>query len=207
MKLLKGIHSSLVYFVSTPEQNPVQRFFHTKTINPTRKDVKMSKKINKKVQNSWYPLVIVLVFFSVLIVGMVIWGYFMYKGSSAEDTPRSLSEMDSTPGYNYYRYRDSDSAYPSKAPSSSVRTDLVALDVPHEICGNGLDDDRDGYRDCADADCMHHAACQPDPENCTDGIDNDGDGALDCDDLDCKSHAACKTPKLAPAWKTLPKTK
>jgi hypothetical protein len=55
-------------------------------------------------------------------------------------------------------------------------------DTPDEICDDGIDNDGDGYTDCADFDCGDLEECQ---ENCSDGLDNDGDGYTDCEDYDC----------------------
>ena len=72
-------------------------------------------------------------------------------------------------------------------------------------CGNGMDDDGDGVKDCSDSDCLidqdkdgyNAAPCGGDlddtdptvnpgaPEICGDGKDNDCDGHTDCDDSDC----------------------
>lgn len=67
-----------------------------------------------------------------------------------------------------------------------------------EKCGNGADDDGDGFADCADQDCF--AECNQRPkagpgcadgdcvEDCADGEDNDGDYLVDCGDPDdCRS--------------------
>ncbi len=53
-----------------------------------------------------------------------------------------------------------------------------------EICDNQVDDDGDGFVDCADQDCA--ASCG---EDCFNSLDDDGDGAVDCLDEDCE--AAC----------------
>lgn len=59
-----------------------------------------------------------------------------------------------------------------------------------ESCGNGADDDGDGFVDCADQDCFADAVCGE--AVCDDQIDDDGDGLVDCDDPDC--DAACTAP-------------
>jgi hypothetical protein len=69
-------------------------------------------------------------------------------------------------------------------------TDCPAL-VP-EICDDGIDNDGDGFTDCADRDCGTEPGCKE--TNCTDGTDNDGDGFADCDDWDCQGTAACPVP-------------
>jgi hypothetical protein len=56
-------------------------------------------------------------------------------------------------------------------------------------CGDGLDDDGDGYIDCADSDCGIVSLCIE--QQCSDGLDDDGDGLFDCDDPDCATDNAC----------------
>jgi secreted trypsin-like serine protease len=64
---------------------------------------------------------------------------------------------------------------------------------PPENCTNGIDDDGDDKRDCADPDCASHPECvAPTQERvCDDDVDNDGDGLTDCDDSDCLEDTAC----------------
>lgn len=50
-----------------------------------------------------------------------------------------------------------------------------------EVCGNGTDDDGDGFVDCADQDCASECV----EADCADGVDDDLDGRIDCDDPDC----------------------
>ena len=66
----------------------------------------------------------------------------------------------------------------------------VWTSVP-EICGNGIDDDRDGYIDCDDFDCEWDWICEYPESTCYDWFDNDGDGWTDCDDEDCYYDDAC----------------
>jgi hypothetical protein len=61
-----------------------------------------------------------------------------------------------------------------------------------EICGNGSDDDSDGFMDCADAECRLDDACAPETEVCDDGKDNDWDGRVDCSDTDCSNQLTCQ---------------
>lgn len=60
-----------------------------------------------------------------------------------------------------------------------------------EICEDGIDNDGDGYTDCADSDCFDDSACPAEDEICDDGTDNDQDGDIDCADSDCTNHSAC----------------
>ena len=57
-----------------------------------------------------------------------------------------------------------------------------------EICNDGIDNDGDGFVDCADFDCAESTEIEC---NCNDGIDNDGDGFTDCDDFDCEGNSNC----------------
>ncbi|MGF1469211.1 MAG: hypothetical protein ACFCGT_24055 [Sandaracinaceae bacterium] len=69
---------------------------------------------------------------------------------------------------------------------------LAAPALGQEVCGSGMDDDRDGRADCADPDCAQSPVCQSYagvPENtaerCANGVDDDEDGDVDCDDAEC----------------------
>jgi cysteine-rich repeat protein len=57
-----------------------------------------------------------------------------------------------------------------------------------EICDNHLDDDRDRYTDCNDADCVTSPRCV---ENCSNGVDDDWDGDVDCQDCGCSGAGTC----------------
>lgn len=62
-----------------------------------------------------------------------------------------------------------------------------------EVCGNNLDDDKDGFIDCSDTDCMSEMSCISAEEvACDDFMDNDKDGLFDCEDPDaCQTFALC----------------
>jgi hypothetical protein len=63
-------------------------------------------------------------------------------------------------------------------------------------CSNGVDDDLDGYVDCADRDCALTAGATICPGEtsedgrCSDGVDNDGDGFIDGSDDGCTEDTA-----------------
>jgi hypothetical protein len=57
-------------------------------------------------------------------------------------------------------------------------------------CGDGIDNDGDGYIDCEDADCYDVPACAS-HEICGDGTDDNGDGLTDCDDPQCATAPCC----------------
>ena len=62
-----------------------------------------------------------------------------------------------------------------------------------EVCGNGLDDDKDGAIDCSDMNCMAEMSCISVNEvACDDFSDNDKDGLFDCEDPDdCQTLSMC----------------
>ena len=71
----------------------------------------------------------------------------------------------------------------------------AGLETGAEACSNGLDDDGNGFTDCADFHCRFDAAvtaCQGETTDfeCSDGIDNDGNGAADCQDAGCLASLA-----------------
>jgi len=68
---------------------------------------------------------------------------------------------------------------------------------PVEICGNGDDDDCNGYADCKDVACMSEPSCiTHKKETCDNGIDDDGNGLVDCEDPACSGDKACATPGI-----------
>jgi hypothetical protein len=81
---------------------------------------------------------------------------------------------------------------PDIASSDANPEDTNAPDgeaVPVENCANGVDDDGDGFADCADAECLDQAGPCTVEAACDDGFDNDDDGLVDCLDDNCL--AAC----------------
>src|SRR5688572_24076425 len=73
-----------------------------------------------------------------------------------------------------------------------------------ELCSNELDDDNNGFTDCADLLCQQSAqvtVCRQAREGtqalCHDGQDNDGDGRADCADADCEAHGCFETSDAA----------
>ena len=64
--------------------------------------------------------------------------------------------------------------------------------LPETDCGDGVDNDGDGFIDCLDSDCNGVSGCEFGSEaTCNDGIDNDGDGLTDCADSDCSTAPNC----------------
>jgi hypothetical protein len=64
-------------------------------------------------------------------------------------------------------------------------------------CVDSIDNDMDGFIDCADFDCAQSPDCgsvegEGEGEtNCSDSIDNDMDGFVDCKDADCVQSPDC----------------
>lgn len=67
----------------------------------------------------------------------------------------------------------------------------VTVSVVNEVCGNGLDDDRNGAIDCADSVCASYPACQPKQEVCNNSIDDNINGLTDCADPVCSGANYC----------------
>jgi hypothetical protein len=60
------------------------------------------------------------------------------------------------------------------------------------VCDDVLDNDSDGSTDCADEDCQGVGSCGE--IVCDDVLDNDSDGSTDCEDDDCDSVGICEHP-------------
>ena len=58
-----------------------------------------------------------------------------------------------------------------------------------EVCGNGADDDFNGFVDAADPVCATEG---PAFGNCADGADNDLDGLTDCAEISCQAMPSCQ---------------
>ena len=69
-------------------------------------------------------------------------------------------------------------------------TDAQSLPETETECGNGNDDDADGFVDCKDGDCAGDPLCVE--TLCGDGLDNDEDGETDCEDFDCFTNPVCE---------------
>jgi len=94
------------------------------------------------------------------------------------------------------QYRD---AGPRADAASCVRT---GDENTFGVCNDGVDNDCDGYVDCADRNCSCIGSCAPallgctcrgaEATNaaCTDRIDNDCNGFLDCSDFACSRNPA-----------------
>ena len=60
-----------------------------------------------------------------------------------------------------------------------------------DYCNDLIDNDNDGYTDCADDDCSADPMCMGNETECDDLIDNDNDGYTDCADNDCSADPMC----------------
>ncbi|NMC69339.1 MAG: hypothetical protein GYA57_04625 [Myxococcales bacterium] len=73
----------------------------------------------------------------------------------------------------------------------TLTVDRTACPAGETNCANGLDEDGDGWTDCADvADCATDPVCSEEAD-CGDGLDDDGDGRTDCEDAACCDDPAC----------------
>ncbi|MCB9525251.1 MAG: proprotein convertase P-domain-containing protein [Myxococcales bacterium] len=109
-------------------------------------------------------------------------GFFLIKNSWGTGSWGSQNPKGDGYGWLSYQYVEE--------YGSIVGADVPDVDLGPELCGNGIDDDRDGAMDCDDSECAADPACV-EPEVCDDFIDNDGDGDTDCADSDCAEHGAC----------------
>ncbi len=72
---------------------------------------------------------------------------------------------------------------------SDVGNYVLNLTPCVETCDSGVDDDLDGFEDCADSDCATFPACIT--EVCDNALDDDGDGRTDCLDTECVLEPVC----------------
>ncbi|ADO71191.1 uncharacterized protein STAUR_3399 [Stigmatella aurantiaca DW4/3-1] len=92
---------------------------------------------------------------------------------------------------------DAPSVRTTTASITSQFQDPSSYDATWVCHWNGLDDDGDGYTDCADNECKDNSlvtVCTRENslEACADGLDNDGDGYVDCNDFDCSRNPYVK---------------
>jgi subtilisin-like proprotein convertase family protein len=73
---------------------------------------------------------------------------------------------------------------------ASDKADAGAIDWETN-CSDGVDDDGDGDRDCADVDCSNVPPCVPET-NCTNGTDDNANGLIDCVDPTCDGVSGCE---------------
>ncbi len=104
-----------------------------------------------------------------------------------------------------------------RADASVVACATAGMENTAASCGDGCDNEPDGFADCNDFDCCRLVTCGPDtgcgrrdmvdagppaeacatagPENtaaaCGDGCDNEPDGFADCNDFDCCDRVTC----------------
>jgi len=79
-------------------------------------------------------------------------GFFLFKNSWGTGKFGTTNPFGAGYGWISYKYvKDHFSAYASAIPTIST--------TRAEVCGNGVDDDRNGKTDCADTACSREAAC------------------------------------------------
>ena len=77
------------------------------------------------------------------------------------------------------------------------RPDAYVCTALESRCGDGVDDDCNGYLDCKDPACMNDPVCiDRKKETCDNRIDDDGNGLVDCKDPACFGDQACVTPGI-----------
>ena len=84
-----------------------------------------------------------------------------------------------------------------RADAAVMECATAGMENTAGACGDGCDNEPDGFADCSDFDCCDLVTCGADtgcgrrasgesnPTNCNDTRDNDGDTFIDCDDRDC----------------------
>ncbi|MEN0064730.1 MAG: hypothetical protein AAGA48_21470 [Myxococcota bacterium] len=102
------------------------------------------------------------------------------------DGLQSLLDVVLTAGVTYIVNVD---AYSSFTNIGTGDFNLNIVEIPPEICDDGVDNDIDGLLDCADFDCAGDPNCLV--EICNDYLDNDADGIIDCLDPDCAADPIC----------------
>jgi len=80
----------------------------------------------------------------------------------------------------------------SRSTTEVCAVDSLVEPQSREVCGDGLDNDRNGLMDCADDRCEDADGCDGEwGQGCIDGLDGDQDGLADCADSDCAAHHLC----------------
>lgn len=107
----------------------------------------------------------------------------------------AASSLGITPGGNY----TFDLFFAERHTVASNFTITTTILLLQEVCGDGIDNDLDGFTDCSDSECAALTECtiviiNPPAEICWDGLDNDEDGLFDCDDPSCMSDPVCEIP-------------
>lgn len=107
----------------------------------------------------------------------------------------SAAALGITPGGNY----TFDLFFAERHTVASNFTITTTILLLQEVCGDGIDNDLDGFTDCSDSECAELTECTivivtPPNEVCGDGFDNDENGLFDCDDPACLSDPVCSIP-------------
>ena len=111
------------------------------------------------------------------------------------DTPDTDADLPAT----------TDSGTTDSGTTDTGTTDTGTVSPPDAACGNGLDDDDDGWFDLADPGCTDAADSDEGgfavTHLCNDGVDNDLDGLIDALDPDCGSATDVEPlpPSISPS--------
>ncbi len=123
-------------------------------------------------------------------------GTVVYSGSGENFTDINVIENINY-FYTIFSFDTSNNNSPGIFRSGQIVPQIIST-PPAEICGNGLDDDNNGYTDCADSACAFSSQCIPPPpsstpsaEICNNGIDDDNNGKIDCADSACVGFGSC----------------
>ncbi|TNF32662.1 MAG: hypothetical protein EP329_09500 [Deltaproteobacteria bacterium] len=109
----------------------------------------------------------------------------------SETGVQEVLNLELTAGTTYYVYI---MGWSNDTANQGAYTFSVSMG---EVCDNGVDDNFDNAKDCADPLCADAPACDEGntdlygATSCTDGADNDADGLTDCADDDCELEAVC----------------
>jgi hypothetical protein len=68
---------------------------------------------------------------------------------------------------------------------------LIGTTSGTEVCGDGVDNDCNGFVDESDELCPDPAAISAPETRCANGIDDDRNSLIDCDDLGCANDPVC----------------
>ncbi len=134
-------------------------------------------------------------------------GVVVYAGTQENFTDSSVL-VNINYFYTIFSFDTSNNSSPGIFRSGRI-TPIVP---PVEICGNSIDDNSNGYTDCADSACSSLPSCTvtppptttPSPEICNNSIDDNSNGFVDCADTACSGFAGCSgTSALAACNNTL----
>lgn len=121
-------------------------------------------------------------------------GLTVYTG-----TGESVTDTNVLVNINYFYTIFSFDTSNNNSPGIFRNGRIIPVVPPIEICGNTIDDNSNGYTDCADSACSSLPSCTvtppptttPSPEICNNNIDDNSNGFVDCADTACSGFAGC----------------